>query len=390
MPNKLDEKGLEIKSFNEVRDEITKDMKDIYGEDINVESNTPDGQLINILAQVVIDMLELIQNVYNSFDPDKAIGTTLDSRVAINNIQRKGGSYSYTNADFEINRPLQMKGLDQYDRDNAFTVSDAQGNKWVLAESQNIETTGTKTFRLRAYDIGAVESLPNTITNFVSSVVGVVSVNNPYALLVKGENEESDAELKIRRQKSASINSQGYNNSLLANLLSLDGVSYAKIYENITNVRDLDDIAGHSIWVIVDGGNNDEIAETIYERRNAGCGMKGETKKSILQSDGSLFEVAWDRPTDEPVYIKFDLTTIKEHTIDPDYIKQQLVSNLKVGIYSSLDINTVAMKVREIDTEVIVSNVKVSIDNVNWYDIVYPQSKASRLTLSTDRIQIGA
>ena len=69
MPNILDVNGLQIKTFNEIKEELITSLRGIYGNDINVDSNSPDGQLVNILAQAIIDQLELIQQAYNSFDP---------------------------------------------------------------------------------------------------------------------------------------------------------------------------------------------------------------------------------------------------------------------------------------------------------------------------------
>lgn len=388
MPNTLDENGLQIKSFNEVKEDLTTGFRNIYGNDINVDSNSPDGQLINILAQAVIDLLELIQQVYNSFDPDLAIGTTLDERVALNNIKRKGGTYSYTNIDVTTTASCTLNGLNTVDAENAFTVSDNQGNQWVLAATQTPAAAGTYTYSFRAKEIGAVESLPNTITTIVTSVVGVSGVNNPAGLTNKGEDQETDAELKARRKESIGIASQGYREALKAALLNTEDVTYAEVYENKGNTTDADGIPGHSIWVIVQGGTDANVAQAIYDKRNGGCGMKGSTTYDITQENGNTFEVAWDRPATTSAYIEFDITQIVSHTVDINAIKLALV-NAPMGIYEPLDINKVATIVQETDPQVIVTNCQVSTDGSNWYDIVYPTTKADRLEIATTRITIN-
>ena len=63
MPNVLNEDGLTIKTKQEVIDLIvngdaeTAGLKSIYGNDINVDSNSPDGQMVGVLAQVAVDSL---------------------------------------------------------------------------------------------------------------------------------------------------------------------------------------------------------------------------------------------------------------------------------------------------------------------------------------------
>lgn len=388
MPNTLDENGLQIKSFNEVKEDLTTGFRNTYGNDINVDSNSPDGQLINILSQVVIDMLELIQQVFNSFDPDYAIGKTLDQRVALNNIKRKGGTYSYTNIVVTTTAACTLQGLNNVDAENAFTVSDAQGNQWVLTATQTPAAAGSYTYSFRAKEIGAVESLPNTITTIIKSVVGVSGVNNPSGLTVKGEDSETDSELKSRRRDSIGIASQGYRESLRAALLNTQDVTYAQVYENESNSTDADGIPGHSIWVIVQGGTDANVAQAIYIKRNGGCGMKGSTTYNITQEEGTVFQVAWDRPSTTSAYIEFDLTQIATHTIDTNAIKLAL-TNASLGIYEPLDINRVATIVQQTDPQVIVTNCKVSTDGTNWYDIIYPTTKADRLEISTTRITIN-
>ncbi len=388
MPNTLDENGLQIKTFNEVKQDLTTSFREIYGNDINIDSNTPDGQLINILSQTVIDLLELIQQVYNSFDPDFAIGTVLDQRIALNNIKRKGGTYSYTNIDVITTSSCTLNGLNTVDIESAFTVSDSQGNQWVLSATQTPASAGTYTYSFRAKEIGAVESLPNTITTIVNAVVGVSAINNPAALTVKGQDTETDAQLKERRKQSIGIASQGYRESLKATLLNLEDVTYAQVYENDTNTTDADGIPGHSIWVIVQGGTDQDVANAIYAQRNAGCGMKGSTSYTITRSDSTVFTVNWDRPSTTDAYIEFDVTPIVSHIIDTNAIKSALV-NTPLSIYEPLDINTVANIVKQADPDIIVTNCQVSTDGTNWYDIIYPTTKADRLEIATSRITIN-
>ena len=80
MPDILNENGLQIKTLSELVSEKENALRKIFGEEILLTSNTPDGQLINIDAQAGIDLRERIVDVYNSFDPDRCIGRLQDSR----------------------------------------------------------------------------------------------------------------------------------------------------------------------------------------------------------------------------------------------------------------------------------------------------------------------
>ena len=43
--------GLVTQSLEEIRQDLITKFKGVYGQDINIEQNSPDGQWINILAQ---------------------------------------------------------------------------------------------------------------------------------------------------------------------------------------------------------------------------------------------------------------------------------------------------------------------------------------------------
>ena len=58
MPNQITPYGVEIESIEEIIDRLTTKMKAIYGEGATFESDSPDGQWINIIAQEKRDVLE--------------------------------------------------------------------------------------------------------------------------------------------------------------------------------------------------------------------------------------------------------------------------------------------------------------------------------------------
>ena len=91
MPNIINTDGIQVKTATELITEISTDLRTVYGNEINIDQNTPDGQNINIFSQACVDTLDLIAQVHASFDPDQAIGKNLDARVQLNGIQRLGG-----------------------------------------------------------------------------------------------------------------------------------------------------------------------------------------------------------------------------------------------------------------------------------------------------------
>ncbi len=357
MPNLLDASGLETATQAELVESFTEAMQSIYGSDVDLSSSSPDGQMMTIFIQAVLDLQDLLVQVYNMFDPDNAIGVVLDQRIAINGIQRQAGTYTTTDVSLTVSQALNLYGLDQ-DAQPVYTVADAAGNEWELVATQNIGSSGTDAYEFRAANPGAIQSAINTITVPVTIVLGVTSINNPTTYTTLGINEETDAVVKVRRQRSVALPSQGYLEGLLAALENVNGVTSAFVYENTASTADGDGVPGHSIWVIVAGsGDTAEIAQAIYTKRNAGCGMFGDESYTITQVDGSPFIVYWDTVVAQNVFIAFTATSIDGDN-DPDIaaIRAGLVESFDPAVYEEIDITSLGTAVQAIDSNTLVTS----------------------------------
>ena len=379
MSDNFDGTGLQTATRQELLADLESAFREIYGNDILLDSSTPDGQLLNILAQKGVDIRGLLMQLYNSFNPDNAQGAVLDQRCAINNVFRKAGTFTTVSINITTDRALTLEGLDEnYNNPDAtaFTVQDNEGNNFILANTQNL-SVGTTACLFRAETLGNVVVLPNTITIPVTIILGVVSVNNPASALSIGTNEESDSSLRERRRQSVAINSFGYLNGLQAALLQLTGVNDAKVYENYTNSTDANGIPAHCIWVVMDGGSSADIANTIYSKKSVGCDMKGSITYTITTPALTQFIAKWDNATIVPFYIKFDLKAATAGVaFDLDAIKADMESKLdfKIGDYAeTANITTIAQEaIDDNGGGGYAINVLVSSDNVNWSEYLSP------------------
>lgn len=390
MPNTLSSTGLVTNTQAEWITYFSNAYKSIYGSDINLDQDSPDGQMMMIYIQALLDMTDLLTQIYNQFDPDYAIGNVLDQRVAINGIQRQAGTHTVTNITLVVTKALNLYGADQSVY-SAYTVADNQGNQWQLLTSVVIGAAGTYVYAFEAVEPGAILSVPNTITTPVTIVLGIDSINNPTTYTTLGINEESDAELRIRRQKSVSLSSQGYLSGLLAALENITGMSAAFVYENVTGTTDGDGIPSHSIWVIVSGtALPAAIANAIYSKRNAGCGMKGTQSYNITQADGSNFVIRWDDVTPENLFIKFTATSLDGSTA-PNIaaIRSQLVSSFVPGVYQQVNINDLATEVQLIDNNTLVTSSGFSLTSGGAYtSTLTPTAKNNQFAVSAANIII--
>ena len=391
--------GLEVMSYDDILTEEQTKLNNIYaadGETINFNSETPDGQMTNIFAQAGTDNRELAQGVYNSFDPDKCSGSVQDSRYALNYLFRKGGTFTIQNIDVTVNKTVTLNGLDgNYNDINAasYTVSDNAGNLWYLIDTVTL-TTGTTSLPFRSQNYGNSQPIIGTITNQVTKVLGVTSVNNSVAPTTLGEEQETDSQFRIRRNRSTSVKGQNNNDALLGQILELDGVSDATMFVNLPTATDYDtNLPDYAVWVIVEGGANSDIANVIYQN-STGLPTYGTVEIDVPAASGQTFNVKFDRANPVSLYIRFDFQFSGNSTvINEDGIKEYIAENL---IYR-LDEAAETSKITTIASEAILSNggggyalnVEISTNGTTWIDYIASSSIQNKFVVDTTRITIN-
>ncbi|MDR1282934.1 MAG: baseplate J/gp47 family protein [Opitutaceae bacterium] len=393
MPNALDLSGLTVKTLAEITAAIldgdgdAPGLRDIYGEDISVDSDTPDGQLVNIFALAVKDQLDLLRQIYNSFDPDLAIGRALDQRCAINGVSRRGATYTQTIVEVTTDRPVTLAGLDAA---SPFTVSDAEGNRFVLKSTTAIPGAGTRQLDFRAEEPGAVIVRTNTLTNPLTIILGVTGIINPYLPYGEGVNEESDAALRVRRAYSIALPNQGYIDGMIAALRAVPGVTAAFVYENTSATADADAVPAHSIWAIVEGGLDTEVARALYLKRNAGCGMKkGSITIPVLQPNGTTFDITFDRPVQEELWIKFNIATTTGGGVDEIWLRTRILEGMEYGIYQIADTSSIIAFIKGVLPDSVVTSAGVSLDGTTYAETQTPSAKNNKFAIERAHIIIN-
>tara|TARA_Y100001963_G_scaffold17759_1_gene21921 strand:- start:18368 stop:19759 length:1392 start_codon:yes stop_codon:yes gene_type:complete len=382
----IDSNGISVKTQDELITELSQKMRDIYGADISLNSDTPDGQMLMIYVQGYEDLQDLLVQIFDSMDPDQALGRVLDQRVAYNGIERNAGTYTVTPIEITTNRALTLAGLDQ---ENPYTVEDDAGNEFYLVDTQAINGAGTYTFDFRAADIGRVLTTPNTITTPVTIVIGVTGVNNPNTYSQLGINEESDADLKTRRRRSTTIAATGYGDSLRALLENTEGVTFARVYQNRTSVTDSDGIPPHAIWVIIGGSPEEaDVAQAIYTKLNPGVNMRGDESYDVPQLDGSFETVYWDLAVSEEVFVEVTLVPIDgESRPDIQRIRETLPELYTPTVGAPVNIGTLSTLVQSIDPVSVATQAGFSKTIGGTYqDILNPTTKKNQFVLTEENI----
>jgi len=411
--------GFNKKTLAEIISELEIDFKEIFGDDIDVEADQPFGQLIGLLAKREADLWDGAEEIYNSRDPNKASGTSLDAVVAENAITRleetatevKDVLLNATNNTVIPAGKLarQQNTTIDYSLDNSVTVSKTTASKGVVSiETLTVSNTYTVTINATNYDyiaqigdtkvdvldeikalidagswtgtatvnslnenmtledlsvvfsfdVGAdmsidqiwnqgdftctikgANTLPANNLNIIQTpVTGWNGVNNPDAGIT-GRATETDDELRLRRERSI-IKGNATDEAIAAALLNdVENVTNARVFSNRTDVTDGEGRPPHSFETVVQGGDDQEVADKIWETQPSGIQSFGNTTEIVTDSQGNPQTIKFSRP--ESVYIHVqvsrDLYDEESYPTNGDQLIKEAIVNWSLDI-SNIDV----------------------------------------------------
>ena len=357
--------GIQVQTFQEIYDELAAGYRAIYGEDINLDADSPDGQRVAIEAQLVLDAQSFGALEYNQRDPDFALGQSLNSIIKLSGITRRPATRSQVDVTVVTDRPLTLP-VD-------YAVEDDLGQGWTTLAVRTL-SAGATTVTLFSENFGAVEADPATVTQPVTVVIGVQSVTNPTAATV-GIDEEADQELRVRRNRSLETPQSSSTGRMFTALASVPNVTGVAVYENDTDVTDYNGIPAHSLWVVVEGGAVAAIVETMTKNKTGGKGMVGSVtgtfSEPVTRPNGTTFTIVhsmtFDRPVDVPVLVRLDATFVDVSLpIDDERIRQEIATK-QFSIGDSLKASSLYVLAFNSGENFIPTNLEISRDaGASW------------------------
>lgn len=280
--------------------EIQSKARAVFGQEIDLSSDTMDGQHLGIFSEAIGDLDELAELVWQSFDPDLASGASLSRIAKISGIERSQGSYSVAE--------LKLTGKPQALIPQGSVVTNENGSlKFFTVADVKIGLTGTATVNAIPENMGPVLAPADTLISIRTPIYGWDSVTNVNPASI-GKNRETDQQLRLRRRDSVNKGNRNMTEALWAALSDLDGVADVAVIENSTNVNNNIGMPPHSIQAVVKGGDDKQIARTIWTSKTGGTEVVGSTVASITDLTGSIQDIKFTRPSIVEVKVKVNIT----------------------------------------------------------------------------------
>ncbi len=358
---------------------------------LNTEPETPAGQLIDSQTAAIAEKDSELLYLCNQFDPRKSSGVFQDCLAQIYFLTRKGAVPSQA--------VITVTGLPgTVIPVSAQIRSVTDDTLWACTEAVTIPAEGTTSAVFACTTPGAISAAAGTLTRIVTVVAGWdTAVNNAAAAV--GNPAESRGAFESRRYASVALNSRSTASAIYARVLQIPDVVSCYVTQNRTSAPQVIDgytLKPHSVYVAVVGGDDDDIAQALYDTVSAGCDYNGNTEVQITDpSTGALETVAFNRPAEMDVYIRVTLVTDTALTDQQvTSIKQALYNNF-YGLDSSIVLDDQPIPRVTMNTIIYASRFPVSLYNLGFSNVLEvkvrkseddPWADSVRATLNDDPV----
>jgi hypothetical protein len=364
--------GLVVKSMDTIETEIDDGLKTILGEsagsdpDGKIPLASGAGQLKSLLVDREAALWDILEAVYASLDPNQSTGASQDAVCSITGTIRAEEQFSTatvtctgdpltvlpvgrvvsvedTGARFTSDAAATIAALTAWVNTTAYVVDDKVTNAsraYVctvagtsagsggptttdIAITDNTVTwrylgegTGAVDVAYTAEEAGEIGAAAYALTDIETPVDGWENATNIEAA-IEGDAEESDSELRVRRDAELAAPGNTTPDAIRANILRVNDGSTdpdhlqpddCHVFYNDTDYVDANGLPPHSVEVLVQGGTAADIAEEIWDSVGAGTYIHGTTSATVEDSEGNDQTVRYTRPTEVPIYVRVDIT----------------------------------------------------------------------------------
>lgn len=249
--------------------------KEALGANLNLNTGTFQGQLIaNDVKNLTYCQNQMVL-MANSFSVYYATGKALDATGAFWGYTRKQETPTVVTA--------TITGVSGTVIPAGSLVSDGE-NQYRSVDVITIPASGTINAQFQGVTAGAIPCLAGTLTEIITTIAGWDTVNNAYDGVVGWETENDNVFRQRIIANWLNIRAVSILGSIIDNVAQLTDVISVVGRENDTKVEQVIDgvtMEPNSIYLCVLGGNGEDIAKVLTEKKTLGAGTNGDTTVSI-------------------------------------------------------------------------------------------------------------
>lgn len=302
MARGVDATGLTVQTLAETRQKMVDDVhaSSEFGPEVPTGPETPEGQIIGVVATQISELDELAQALYDTRDPDNATGGPLDNIGAYSGAVRKDGTYS-TAVGTLGGTPYTFIAAGKRCR-----VPD--GPLFALDVEATIGAGGTVDAAVTCTEEGPNEAAAGSITEIVDAVSGWNTVTNAEDA-DWGTNDESNPEFRDRRESSFALGGNCTDPAIRAKMEAIAGVTHATCISNRTS-ETVDGIRGHGFMVVLwpTGLDGPAVAEALWPCVATGGDPNGDEEYNVTDDQDQTQVMRFQYAEEKLLYLHAEVT----------------------------------------------------------------------------------
>ncbi len=295
----VEPQGVIVPDTATLRAEVEAEFRAVFGADLNVAPETPQGVLITLLTLARDGIARNNAAVANQINPNLAEGVFLDALWALTG----GGRVQATRS--------TISGVELAGVPGAFIPQGAQaragenGGLFELTGGVTLSIDGTALGEFQSVEFGPIAASAGELDRIAQGVLGWETVTNPNPAVL-GAATESDQASRLRRRLTLGAQGIALPVAIVSGLYGTPGVTSVLFRENVTPVDVVEEgitIAAHGILAVVDGGFDTDVAATLLANKSAGANWSGNVTIDVVEPvSGQTYPVTFRRPTSVPIY----------------------------------------------------------------------------------------
>lgn len=367
--------GFVPKTLSDIQTELEAAVQSAFGASFDVSAGSPMGQLIGIFAERAAEIWDAEEGTYASFTRDGAVGQSLDNVGALTGTPRlppKASSVAetlvgtngtlvptgtvlavaVTGTQFETLVDATIVTAASWAISTAYvagqtvkngsnlyrcTVGGTSAGSGGPTGTSSAITDNSVTWRFilpgsafidvdcASVSTGTKVAAAGTLTAIVNPVSGLTAVTNLLDAVL-GRALESDAAYRLRQEAELRASGKASVGAIQDSIVQVEDVTACTVFENPTDTTDINGLPPHSIECLVTGGDDQAVANAVFDEKAAGIATHGSTTDTVTDEQGFTHSVSFSRPTTHSVWATLDLV------IDPQNWPTDGVAQVKAAI----------------------------------------------------------
>jgi len=321
--------GAQIDSWSDTRAAMAAAFRELFGDDFAVDDeDSAVGKAITILTDVTDALNQKVQYAVSAYNPNAATGVALKNLLKMTGLTANEGLYSTAS----LTLYASALGTKVYAGDR---VRDPNNTsiEYLIDADVTIPPNGSVTVSATCYTIGYQTAAANTLTDIATPRRGWSLVTN-LTSVSPGQNEETNDEMRVRRDRTARAFGKTTLDGVWAALSDIDQVDEVFVYQNLDTVTDSYSVPGRAMRAYVSGGADNTIAEVLFKL----APIKTDGSTTVNYSyRGHTYPVKFSRPVDDSIQVDVIMRPVS--TTSPATFPADGEDTVKAAIIAFADLN---------------------------------------------------